>query len=137
MHAENASARKGRLIAELLGRAAQLLLPQLLSTYQATMMAEDRACLLAMKALDRVRAMHGISSAAPATPRGFLQSTGYLWGALWQEVHAWSSMHPALLDGLLWRPDMVDPRFAPAVSNSVTCSKHWHALYCFKEAVYQ
>lgn len=109
--------RQAASLQKQLSRAAQLLLPELLKTYQATMMAEDRACLLVIRALDRVlsstsrsSALSGVEHEGAAGDQGFLESTGYLWGNLWQAVQSWSSMHVPLMDGLLCRPDMVDPR---------------------------
>ena len=51
-------------------------------------------------------------------------------------MHAWSSIHPALLDGLFCRPDMVDPRCA-SVAISVTGSKYWDAVYYVEATVHQ
>lgn len=98
-------------------RAAQLLLPHLLSTYQATLMAEDCACLLALKALDRALTMLD-TNPRQHVAKGFLESTGYMWGSLWQQVQPWRSIHPVLIDGLLLQPDMVDPRCGPRLACS-------------------
>ena len=124
--------------------AAQLMLPQLLATYHATMHPEDRACLLTLRALDAVLRTHACGSLLSASSQhgsgrvqrtedsdaavdgaragaggdrgvgGFLSSMAFVWGPLWQHIQSSDSVVPAEIARLSSRPDIVDPRFAAA-----------------------
>lgn len=105
-----------------LHEAAQLLLPQLLCTYHATICEEDRACLLALKALDAVIVRHQPCSKHVS----FLDHVGYLWAGLWKAASAQGASQEQALDDLLRCPDLVDPRFVlPAAP-----MHQWNACCC-------
>lgn len=114
---------------EQLLSAAQLLLPQLLSTYHATMHPEDRACLLALRALDAVLAApsqrgsarmpgsageamepEGGEGASGRDAGGLMSSVAFVWGKLWGCVQHSVAVTPATMKRFASRPDAVDPR---------------------------
>lgn len=108
--------------------AAQLLLPQLLATYHATMHPEDRACLLALRALDAVLAAPDapLGQPRPSTPEppgepvhggagagcagSFLSSMAFVWGRLWGHVQRSAAITPEMMRVFQRRPDVIDPR---------------------------
>lgn len=122
--------------------AAQLLLPQLLSTYHATLHPEDRACLLALRALDAVLvgpSQPGSASSpeGKAVERegggggsgwgagGLMSSAAFVWGKLWGCVQRSAVVTPAAMRLSASRPDAVDPRCdAAAATDSPSASTH-------------
>lgn len=101
---------------------AQLLLPQLLRTYHATLHPEDRACLLALRALDKV--LSPPSSERDAVHSvGFMSNIAFVWGGLWALVQDTADVTPDLVRMQACRPDIIDPR-SVAFLPRIPCAMH-------------
>jgi hypothetical protein len=101
-----------------LQKAAQLLLPQLLATYEGTICKEDCACLLAMRALDSVLIE---ASQLENGQNSFIEHVGSLWGGFWQAASSCQSSSEHFLDDLLHCPDLVDPRCLSVLRSDDHC----------------
>jgi hypothetical protein len=107
---------QGTAAAPDLTAVSQLLLPQLLLSYNATMCPADQALLRLMQSLDSVPTQAnegaGTSGASAERAQRFLNTAGVLWGKLLRAVMEAGDVTAERLDSLLMQPSLVEPRFA-------------------------